>query len=817
MLRFADVLHGSVEVPTWILPFIKAPEFMRLRGVRLSNVDSFQFKDFNGPTRWEHCIAVAALAHRCAILRGLSAPDTAALTLAGLYHDVGTPPFAHTAEYVVPGLDHEVESQRLLAGTRSEYGDPCIPVFASQLPQFRNICASAAKRAGVTVDPDEVARLVLGEGEHGFLIRGSLDLDNLDNVVRACLFLGLEVDAGVPGRLVGWLAEQESTPTELQEVGHSDVASWLTYRERLYQSFYHAIDEELAREAFLQYLFRRAMREGIPRESLVWNTDARVLEDFAAIGKNVQGEVDGVSLRELVNRYYLMDMPEKIVDIGVGEDDILRAIASPNAVGWLEETIGADKVCVVVVKKRYRERRDFVSLFPEPPGRLLVFRFGRRLETKGIRLANGLTPSGSTSGRSLEKLLEDSIRRELAAIANAKPWLEWTPLRKSKTVDSLKAVGDWSFRLSRNENLHPYPATFVHAIPANLIRALGLSGETVLDPFGGTGQCAVEAIKQGGIAYSVDSNSIATMIAQARLSFLSTSTRRWLKRLDSDEVLGYPPCRPKAWDELKRWFHHDTLEQLASIFGFVSRRRGTRLLRFLKVCFSAILPGCSGRRGEQYSYFADNTPVGRKGELPARQDALNLFLARVRFNVALLERFYAAPERNGRNPEEELQRARVIHADALRLDLSELGISPGGLAGIVTSPPYLCMVDYTLGLRLSYAWFSELSMQEDFERELGARRRRNRGKDALSAYEEGMKGVAEFGSMVLRPGGVFAAVLGAPSAKAFQGDRILERVDSLFQASGFEQVWSDWRPVYWHRNRGYSRLKNERISVYVRR
>ena len=60
MIEFADILYGSVRLPDWLLPFLKLPEFLRLRGVPLSNVDSFQFKDFDGQTRWDHGVAVAA-------------------------------------------------------------------------------------------------------------------------------------------------------------------------------------------------------------------------------------------------------------------------------------------------------------------------------------------------------------------------------------------------------------------------------------------------------------------------------------------------------------------------------------------------------------------------------------------------------------------------------------------------------------------------------------------------------------------------------------------------------------------------------------
>ena len=169
MARFVDLLYGFVEVPNWLVPFIRIPEFIRLRGVRLSNVDSVYFKDFSGPTRWEHGISVASLAYRCATKRGLSESERVLLTLAGLLHDVGTPPFAHTAESVLANFDHELEGHRLLSGRVGEDFSPDVPVFQSQLPQFHRACGRLQKELGVRVDPDEVANAFRVKVIWGFL------------------------------------------------------------------------------------------------------------------------------------------------------------------------------------------------------------------------------------------------------------------------------------------------------------------------------------------------------------------------------------------------------------------------------------------------------------------------------------------------------------------------------------------------------------------------------------------------------------------------------------------------------------------------
>src|ERR1700733_8491712 len=117
---FRDVLYGKIEVPDYLMPFLWLPEFVRLRGVRLSNVDSIEFKDFNGPSRWEHAIGVLHLARTCALERRMTREDSLHLSLAALLHDVATPPFAHTAEYVLSDFDHEMETSLLLAEKRSE-------------------------------------------------------------------------------------------------------------------------------------------------------------------------------------------------------------------------------------------------------------------------------------------------------------------------------------------------------------------------------------------------------------------------------------------------------------------------------------------------------------------------------------------------------------------------------------------------------------------------------------------------------------------------------------------------------------------------
>jgi len=255
--------------------------------------------------------------------------------------------------------------------------------------------------------------------------------------------------------------------------------------------------------------------------------------------------------------------------------------------------------------------------------------------------------------------------------------------------------------------------------------------------------------------------------------------------------------------------------ELRRIKAFIESWRDERGRQFLLACLSSAIPDTTGRKGKQHGFFADNTPLAGNIENPPYQNAADLFVARVSRNLSILGRFYAFIERSGRSPVQELCRARVVQLDARSASVNDYGVPPRSVAAIITSPPYLCMADYTLGQRLSYHWIAPDAMDADFRREIGARRLRSRPEDAAKAYFESLGQFATNALHLLRPGGFLAIVLGAPVARAFKGVRVLERVDSILAERGFDLIWNQWRPIHWHRNQGYQRLRQERVAVYT--
>lgn len=815
-----DILYGSIEVPDGLVPFLRIPEFVRLRGVRLSNIDSIEFKDLNGPSRWEHALGVLHLAKICASERGMNYTDRMHLSLAALLHDVATPPFAHTAEYVIADFDHEMETSDLLGEIQSEDVSPHTAVYLGEVPQFRKVCAQVSSVVGADIDPDEVARMVVGEGELGYLISGTLDLDNADNVTRASHYMGLNVDRFLPERLARWLAAFDTAPLELEESKNPDVAEWLKYRSAMYGSFYDSSNDERGREAYLQHIFRRAIASAVPRRTLVWNTD----DGFLGALENFKADLNDsrLSLRELVRRYRLMEQPYKLVSLKIFDPELFRVLRMANASAWIEEKLSTSYLeCLVIVSaRRFQRAEDETTLIGEA-GKLEVFKLGEGVSFKMLPDWLQERVGHPVTGSMLERKVIDVLGSDLPTWMEQRPWLRFSQRRAARVKERLEAMGDWNFRRSMNESVHAYPATFVHTIPASLIHALGIAGEDVLDFFGGTGQTAIEAVKTGGRGVSADSNSVATLIARVRTSYLPAQSREFLNEVTWECLRDSDPSPMPPVKDIERWHHRQTLEELRYIKGYIDSVNDLSIREFLLVAFSGILAGTTGRRGEQHGFFADNTPLERGRDEAAYVDAIEIFIKRIRQNLKIMEALYGSLEKSGESAADVLKRATVLCQDVRGSRPIDYGVSANTIAAVITSPPYLCMTDYTLGNRLSYYWLSPDQMKVDFEREISPRRKRPRstsGKPVVdrvvSNYRAEVASFVEMAKQLLRPGGYFAMVLGKPRALAFEDCDIYEDVDRILEEAGFGLVWSDWRDISWSRNHGYERLKRERLSVH---
>ena len=811
MATYWDLLYGEIELPNWLEPFVRIPEFARLRDVRLSNVDSIQFKDFGSASRWSHSIGVAYLASICAKERRLGAEREAILILAGLLHDVATPPFAHTAEYVLHGYEHELETSQVLGSIASNHSDPNLPVFGSALPRFSEACRKLSRELRVDIRPNKVAESILGMGDLGYLISGTIDLDNADNVVRGCYLMGLDVPRFLPVDLAKWLARQSGITLDLEKCREEAVQQWISLRKKYYSLFFDSGDQELGRQAFLQHLMRSALRQGITRRNLIWNTDSGFL---TALERLETPDRSSYPLEELVVRYRLMEPVTKVADVEIRESEKLAVLIGAEAVAWMERQFEAPEshYFVMVSRNRGGEKRE--DIFDNPVGRFLLFRLGENVSREHLPEWLGSMVGSVVAARRLKNRIAEAIAIRLEDWWSVRPWEQSTELHGRNVVSALEGIGDWGFRVSRNRTLHGYPSTFVHAIPSALLHALGLGGGTVLDPFGGTGQTGAEIAKVGGVGVSADSNGIATLVAKAKLTYLSLKERALIRSITKGEIENYFFDSYPEFPLREKWHHGRTLDELCKIRTLVDKYHDQKVWYFLATCMSAILPSCTARRGKQHGFFADSTPLAKDEDKPPYCDAIDLFLTKVRVNLDILEQYYGGFERSGRSVTDALERIRVLQRNIVDSTEEDYGLKKESVDGVITSPPYLCMADYSLGNRLSYYWLFPEELRLDYEIEIGARRRRSNPVEAEKKYFADLAHFVGLCKGLIKPQGFLALVLGEPQAKAFRESDVVGRVRRMVEEEGFDHLWAVWRPITWHRNHGYQRLRQERLVVF---
>src|SRR5690606_1896295 len=113
-------------------------------------------------------------------------------------------------------------------------------------------------------------------------------------------------------------------------------------------------------------------------------------------------------------------------------------------------------------------------------------------------------------------------------------------------------------------------------------------------------------------------------------------------------------------------------------------------------------------------------------------------------------------------------------------------------------------------------WLFPELIREDFENEIAPRRKRSFKIDMRQNYLDSMRVFAKQSYKVLSDQGFLATVVGAPLANAYKDKNILNTIDEIFAEEGLNLFWETKRPINWHRNHGYARLKDERIAIYTK-
>ncbi|GAB4311783.1 MAG: DNA methylase [Promethearchaeota archaeon] len=258
-------------------------------------------------------------------------------------------------------------------------------------------------------------------------------------------------------------------------------------------------------------------------------------------------------------------------------------------------------------------------------------------------------------------------------------------------VESLKAIqsrelpGTWRDKRKGWGHAFHKLAPFVGGFPPRManffVRAFTTPGEVVLDPFSGGGTAPLEACVTGRVGWGLDAFPYAYVLTRAKVEPVSAQTA-WrafnalekeaaaIERVDLDE------------EDVRAFYHPDTLSQLLRFRAALARRPDSPTFNFLRAVFCAILHGpskmflswpmketCSSTVGYIRRYFREHQVR------PKRKNVRACFATK-------MDRTFVdgLPRTRGR---------------AWLGDARELPVPDASVDFVLTSPPYMRVLDYT--------------------------------------------------------------------------------------------------------------------------
>lgn len=351
---------------------------------------------------------------------------------------------------------------------------------------------------------------------------------------------------------------------------------------------------------------------------------------------------------------------------------------------------------------------------------------------------------------------------------------------------------DWSFTEDETafltHDIHPYPAKFIPQIPGHLISMLSEHGDLVLDPFGGSGTTALEAVRLGRRALSIDANPVASLIGKVKTTRLDSEASAELSGLHASltsEAISLPSDplflinRHSAFvpeiANREKWFADTATGELALIRFRIAQMESTIARDVASLAMSRIVLKVSFQDSEtRYKSVPRPVPSG---------ETLGRYLKELESTVQSLERSGAA--------------TRYGVADFLTGDirtLSDSAAQPLSADLVVTSPPYGNSNDYHLYHRFRLLWlgFDPVALGRI---EIGSHLRHQREGSGFDSYLQDLLMALNRIRRALKPGRYAALVIGDSvyKGKTYSAARVLMRRAGKL---GFDTAFSISRPVH---------------------
>lgn len=275
---------------------------------------------------------------------------------------------------------------------------------------------------------------------------------------------------------------------------------------------------------------------------------------------------------------------------------------------------------------------------------------------------------------------------------------------------------------------HSYCARFPSEIVEAALERYTKPGESVLDPFCGSGTTLVACLAHGRTAVGADIDALAGMLTEVkctprtggeydawRAGFAARLTadfreieRAWTRGvcppLGADWSLGSLQLPVPSFPELPYWFPPQLTAALAAVANAAHACGDPHFERVALIALSASIIA-KWPNTLSYAMDVDHTRPHRRIQRFTLDHVLSVYLGRLDRCIACLGALHRVYQDVGVS-----QDARVVYPHDARQPVP--GVADGSQALVVTSPPYFNAVDYPRAHRFSLCWMNGHSPQD---------------------------------------------------------------------------------------------------------
>ncbi len=279
------------------------------------------------------------------------------------------------------------------------------------------------------------------------------------------------------------------------------------------------------------------------------------------------------------------------------------------------------------------------------------------------------------------------------------------------------AVKNWQLRGKYREvipstsylthGIHSYTAKLIPHIPRYFIENYTCEGDTILDPFCGSGTALLEARLLHRNAIGIDINPLAVLISEVKTTPLDINELSLAIQLVKKEVKNGNGKIIVQFPNIGYWFCRKAQDGLSKIrFGVENLNGGFNpaITKFLSVCFSSIIRRSSYADPRMAKTYRSKRVIEKihNGWTPTPIQYFEEVLDKDLEEIKLLS------ERLNPN----INYVKVFQGDARAISpiLKQAGIKRVDF--IITSPPYINAQDYFRSYKLEIWWLGLSTPQE---------------------------------------------------------------------------------------------------------